>query len=123
MTKREFYESVIGYACDGEDVINNVNANDLIDFAQKEIKAMDERNAKRSTKPSEKQIENEAIKGKIIEAFTGKKKALASAIGETMGISTNKASALCRQLVAEKKMTVEDVKVPKKRTQKAYTVV
>ena len=123
MTKREFMESVIRYACDGEDVINDVNANDLIAFAQKEIQTIDERNAKRSTKPSAKQIENEAIKEKIIEAFTGKRKALASAIGEAMGISTNKASALCRQLVAEKKMTVEDVKVPKKGMQKAYTVV
>ena len=60
---------------------------------------------------------------RIIEAFTGKEKALASVIGETIGISTNKASALCRQLVAEKKMTVEEVKVPKKGMQKAYTVV
>lgn len=123
MTKREFMESVIRYACDGEDVINNVNANDLIAFAQKEIEAMNERNEKRSSKPNAKQIENEEIKERIIEAFRGKEKALASAIGEAMGISTNKASALCRQLVAENKMTVEEVKVPKKGTQKAYTVI
>ena len=123
MTKREFFESVIRYACDGEDVINDVNANDLIAFAQEEIETLDKRNAARSAKPSAKQIENEAIKKKIIEAFTGKKKALASAIGETVGISTNKASALCRQLVAEKRMTVEEVKVPKKGMQKAYTVI
>lgn len=113
MTKREFFEQVQ----------NGVITEEMQAFAEKEIKAMDERNAKRSTKPSAKQIENEAIKERIIEAFTGKKKTLASTIGETVGISTNKASALCRQLVAEKKMTVEDVKVPKKGMQKAYTVV
>ena len=39
-----------------------------------------------------------------------------------MGISTNKASALCRQLANEGKMIVEDIKVPKKGIQKAYTV-
>ena len=113
MTKREFFEQVQ----------NGVITEEMKAFATKEIKAMDERNAKRSTKPNAKQIENEAIKERIIETFTGKEKALASAIGETMGISTNKASALCRQLVAEKRMTVEDIKVPKKGIQKAYTVV
>ena len=113
MTKREFFEQVQ----------NGVITEEMQAFAAKEITAMDERNAKRSTKPNAKQIENEAIKEKIIEAFTGKSKALASAIGEAMGISTNKASALCRQLVAENRMTVEEVKVPKKGMQKAYTVV
>lgn len=113
MTKREFFEQVQ----------NGVITEEMQTFAEKEIKAMDERNAKRSAKPSAKQIENEAIKERIIEAFTGKEKALASVIGETMGISTNKASALCRQLVAEKRMAVEEVKVPKKGMQKAYTVV
>lgn len=114
MTKREFFEQVQN----GVVITEEMQA-----FAEKEIKAIDERNKKRSAKPSAKQIENETIKEKIIETFTGKGKTLASAIGETMGISTNKASALCRQLVAEKKMTVEDVKVPKKGMQKAYTVV
>lgn len=113
MTKREFFEQVQ----------TGVITEEMQAFAEKEIKAMDERNAKRSAKPNAKQIENEAIKERIIEAFTGKEKALASAIGETMGISTNKASALCRQLVAENRMTVEEVKVPKKGMQKAYTVV
>ena len=113
MTKREFFEQVQ----------NGVITEEMQAFAAKEITAMDERNAKRSTKPSAKQIENEAIKEKIIEAFAGKTKTLASAIGEAMGISTNKASALCRQLVAENRMTVEEVKVPKKGMQKAYTVV
>lgn len=122
MTKREFMESVIRYACDGEDIINNVSANDLIAFAQKEIEALDQRNAARSAKPTAKQKENEAIKEQILETFKEQRRVIASVIGEKMGISTNKASALCRQLVNEGKMIVEDVKVPKKGTQKAYTV-
>lgn len=113
MTKREFFKQVQ----------NGVITEKMQAFAEKEIKAMDKKNAKRFTKPSARQIENEAFKEWIIEAFTGKRKVLASTIGETMGISTNKASVLCRQLVAEKKMTVEEVKVPKKGIQKAYTVV
>ena len=47
---------------------------------------------------------------------------VASAIAERLEISTQKVSALCRQLVESKKLKVEDVKIPKKGKQKAYMV-
>lgn len=114
MTKREFMEKIIAGA---------VTEEEMIEYAKKEIEALDKRNAARSAKPTAKQKENEIIKGYMLETLEGMEKMTASAIGEKMGFSTNKASALCRQLVAEGKMTVEDVKVPKKGTQKAYTVI
>lgn len=113
MTKREFMEKIIAGA---------VTKEEMIEYAKKEIKALDQRNAARSAKPTAKQKENEAIKEQILETFKEQRRVIASVIGEKMGISTNKASALCRQLVNEGKMIVEDVKVPKKGTQKAYTV-
>lgn len=112
MTKREFMEAVIA-----SDVTEEMKA-----FAQKEIEALNKRNTARSAKPTAKQKENEVIKEQILKTFKDMEKITASAIGEKMGFSTNKASALCRQLVAEGKMSVEDVKIPKKGVQKAYTV-
>jgi predicted transcriptional regulator len=47
----------------------------------------------------------------------------ASAIAEAAGISVQKASALLRQIVADGKATVTEVKIPKKGTQKAYAAV
>lgn len=114
MTKREFMEKIIAGA---------VTEEEMIEYAKKEIEALDKRNAARSAKPTAKQKENEVIKEQMFETLKGMEKMTASAIGEIMGFSTNKASALCRQLVAEGKMTVEDIKVPKKGMQKAYTVI
>ena len=112
MTKREFFEAIIASEVSEE----------LKKFAQKEIEALNKKNAARSTKPTVKQKENEAIKEQILETFKEQKRVIASVIGEKMGISTHKASALCRQLANEGKMIVEDIKVPKKGIQKAYTV-
>lgn len=115
MTKREFLQAVIAT----ETVAVNVK-----EFAQSEIKKLDARNASRSSKPTKAQIENEPIKKKIVELLTEVgEKYVASAIAEKVEISTQKASALCRQLVDEGKLQVEEVKVPKKGRQKAYSVI
>lgn len=114
MTKREFMERII---------TGEATQDELITFAQKEIETLDKRNATRGAKLTKLQIENEAIKAKICETFTGREELTASVIGTEMKISVNKASALCRQLVAEGKMTVKEIKVPKKGTQKAYTII
>lgn len=114
MTKREFMEKIIA----GE-----VTEEEMIEYAKKEIEALDKRNAARKTEPTAKQLANAILKDKMVTELKGMGKMTASAIGEKMGFSTNKASALCRQLVTEGKMTVEDVKIPKKGMQKAYTVI
>ena len=49
MTKREFFEAVIA----------NVENEDLVLFAEKEIEKMNERNAKRKNTPSKTAIANE----------------------------------------------------------------
>ena len=118
MTKREFLNEVIAVI----DGTSEVDVLELKEFAKAEIIKLDERNASRSSKPTKTQIENEPIKGKILEVLSTGEKMVASAIAERLEISTQKASALCRQLVESKKLKVEDVKIPKKGKQKAYMV-
>ena len=118
MTKREFLNDVIAVI----DGTSEVNVLELKEFAKAEIVKLDERNANRSSKPTKTQIENEPIKEKILEVLSTGEKMVASAIAERLEISTQKASALCRQLVESKKLKVEDVKIPKKGKQKAYMV-
>lgn len=119
MTKREFLMDVIG-AIEGKEGVDVVAVRD---FAMEQIAKMDERNANRSSKPTKTQIENEPIKEKILEVLSTGEKMVASAIAERVEISTQKASALCRQLVESNKLKVEEVKIPKKGKQKAYSIL
>lgn len=119
MTKREFLNEVIAVI----DGTSEVNVLELKEFAKAEIVKLDERNANRSSKPTKTQIENEPIKEKILEVLSTGEKMVASAIAEKVEISTQKASALCRQLVESKKLKVEEVKIPKKGKQKAYSIL
>lgn len=119
MTKREFLNEVIAVI----DGTSEVNVLELKEFAKAEIVKLDERNASRSSKPTKAQIENEPIKEKILEVLSTGEKMVASAIAEKVEISTQKASALCRQLVESQKLKVEEVKIPKKGKQKAYSIL
>ena len=118
MTKREFFNEVIAVI----DGTSEVNVLELKEFAKAEIVKLDERNASRSSKPTKTQIENEPIKEKILEVLSTGERMVASAIAERLEISTQKVSALCRQLVESKQLKVEDVKIPKKGKQKAYMI-
>lgn len=111
MTKREFLENVIAM----------VESDEIKAFAQSEITKMDERNAKRKDRPSKKSVENEPIKKAIVE-FVGEESRLASEIAKGVEISTQKASALCRQLVTDGVLAVTEVKVKGKGKQKSYAV-
>ena len=112
MTNREFYTAVI---------TANLNA-DLTAFAQGEIDKLDARNDKRKTTQTKAQKENEGIMASIL-AHLANGSAVASDIGTALGISTQKASALCGLLVKEGKVTVADTKVKNKGTVKQYTLV
>ena len=119
MTKREFLNEVIAVI----DGTSEVDVLELKEFAKAEIVKLDERNANRSAKPTKAQIENKSIKEKILEVLSTEERMVASAIAEKVEISTQKASALCRQLVESNKLKVEEVKIPKKGKQKAYSIL
>lgn len=112
MTKREFMEMVIA----------TVDNAELREFAESEIEKMNARNAKRANTPSKKAIANEPIKANIAEFLAEREPTVASEIASGLELTVQKVSALCRQMVADGVLTVSEVKVKGKGTQKAYTV-
>ena len=111
MTKRDFYVSVANGTVN-EEVM--AKANELIE-------KMDVENEKRKNRVSKKALENEPVKEAICGVL-GNEPKTATVIGEEVGISTQKASALLRQLVNDGKAEKTDVKVTGKGVQKGYTL-
>ena len=114
MTNREFYTAIIG---------NPNVADDLKTFAQAEIDKLDARNDKRKNTQTKAQKENEGVMTAIVDTITANGSMVASEIGTALGISTQKASALCKLLVDGGKLTVADIKVKNKGTVKQYSLV
>lgn len=114
MTNREFLTAVS--ACEN-------CSEEVREYAKAAIAKMDATNEARKNKPSKKSEENAPIMNQIATEILTVEAQTASAIAEAAGISVQKASALLRQLVAEGKATVTEVKIPKKGTQKAYAAV
>ena len=114
MTNREFFTAIAA--------MENLSE-ELIQHAEAELEKLNKRNAARAAKPTKAQKENEPIKEEIVKFLTEKGGFhTASEIMEACEISVQKASALCRQLVEEGALTVQEIKVPKKGKQKAYAI-
>ena len=109
MTKREFYNAIA----------NGQMTDEIMEFATEQIARMDSANEKRKNTLSKKQEENKAVKAEMLKHLDTEPMT-ATTVGELMGISTQKASALLRQLVNDGKATATEVKIPKKGTQKGY---
>lgn len=119
MTSRDFYTAIAS---------NEAVSADLRDYATEQIAKLDAKNAKRSSKPSKTQVANEPIKTAIIEYLSANGQTIASELATALSteespVTTQKVSALCRQLVADGLLSVADVKIPKKGAVKAYSVV
>lgn len=112
MTARNFYNAIA----------NGTINEELMAYAAEAIKKMDEANEKRKTKVSPSQMENEKLKNEIAEKMVGMDYTTAATIAEMMGISPNKASALCRMMAGEKdgRFVTTEVKNEKKNKVKAY---
>lgn len=114
MTNREFYVAIS----------NGTMNEEVMGFAAEAIAKMDARNAARKDKPSKTAIANapikEAILAHLVEAGTSMTE---TDLGVALNITHNKAGSLARQLVAEGKLTVEEVKIPKVGKRKAYKAV
>ena len=111
MTNREFYTNI---------------ANGTITEAEKEfalaaIAKMDETNEKRKNKPSKKAEENAPVIEALTNALTSDPQTAAD-LAAQVGISTQKASSLLRQIVASGVAVASDIKVPKKGTCKGYAL-
>ena len=118
ITLRQYHEAVIS---------GNIT-DAIITKARAEIAKLDATNAKRAEKAAEKAKENDPIKNAIYNLLVEKGAMVASAIGAALTtpeaeITTSKASSMCRQMVEERRLTVEDIKVKGKGKVKQYTAV
>lgn len=116
MTMRTFLESVVS---------GNITA-DVVAKAKAEIAKLDATNAKRAEKAKEKAAENLPIKNAIYEYLVANGTKTTTEVASGVAVlegSVPKASAMCRQMVEEGRLTSSEVKVPKKGKQKAYTAV
>ena len=111
MTNREFYTNIAnGIITDAEK-----------GFALAAIAKMDETNEKRKNKPSKKAEENAPVIEALTNALTSDPQTAAD-LAVAVGISTQKASSLLRQIVASGVAVATDIKVPKKGTCKGYSL-
>lgn len=111
MTRRDFLEAVVSGTINDE----------VIEKANEMLVKLDAENEKRRNRVSKKALENEPIKEAILGVL-GDEPKTATEIGGEVEISTQKASALLRQLVEVGKANKVDVKVKGKGTQKGYTL-
>ena len=107
-TMRDFLEAVVKNEIDDE----------VVAFAESEIAKLDARNDKRRNTLSKEQVANEETKKQIVSVLVAPM--VASEIAATLSLSTQKVSALCRQLADEGKIAVADIKVKGKGTVKQY---
>ena len=110
MTKKEFLTAVA--ALENEE---------LSSFAKEEIEKMEKALEARKSKLSLTQRQNIQYKEIILDNLSEEPQT-ASTIASVLGVSVQKASALCRQLVAEERVQVVEVAVPKKGKQKGYFI-
>ena len=113
MTNREFFVEVMQ---------NETLSVELRAHAEKEIAKLDANNKKRAEAQSKKSKENEPIKEAIFALLTEHGTMTSPDIGVALELSTSKASAMCRQMVEDGRLTASDIKIPKKGKLKAYSV-
>ena len=113
MTKREFYVA-----------ISNGSMNDeIMAMATAEIEKMDAANEKRKEKTSKKAEENQPIIDRIVNEVLTAEPMTATDIAAVVELSVQKTSALCRAAVAQGRAVQTEVKVPKRGTMKAYSLI
>ena len=103
MTKREAITAMLNDA--------NVNTNaDYVAYLENELKLLNKKNAA-AKKPTKTQIANEDLKDKILDILRDATNAMtATDIANALDVSTNKASALLKQLKDDNSITRDVVK-------------
>lgn len=115
MTAREFFTAISEYDL----------PTDLLDYAENEIKKLDDAKERRKATPSKKQQENAPIRQALLDylvANLSDEYFSQAELGAALGITPNKAGALARQLVAEGVVENADVRVDGK-TRKGYRAI
>ena len=117
MTMRKYHEAVLAIpGCPA----------DVAEKAKAEIAKLDATNAKRAEKAKEKAAENLPIKNAIFDFLVANGTKTTAEIAKGVAWlegSAPKASAMCRQMVDEGRLTSSEVSVKGKGKQKAYTAI
>lgn len=125
ITMREMLTATIALL-NGEQTPHHITKEDVVAKAKAEIAKLDATNAKRAEKAKAKQVEYEPLKTAIFNFLVanGTKTTAEIAKGvEVLEGSSPKASAMCRQMVDEGRLTASEVAVKGKGKQKAYTAI
>lgn len=123
MTNREFFVNVS----------KNIVGEAEVAHALEQIAKLDATNAKRVEKAKEKATSNEPIKTAIFNLLAENGGMTSPDIADALNkqgvttadkeeISTSKASSMCRQMVEDGRLTVTEIKIPKKGKMKQYAV-
>ena len=104
MTKKETFATIKG-------ILNEMGNTDFDAFIDHEVELL---SRKRSTasKPTKRQVENEALKGRIAEILSDEGQTVTAILGELgdEGLTNQRVSALLRQMVASGTAQKEMVK-------------
>ena len=94
MTKKENYTAIAN-------ILNEMGNHDFDEFITHEIELLG-RKRTASSKPTKRQLENEALKGRIAEVLSDEGITVTGILGELNeeGLTNQKVSALLRQMVA-----------------------
>ena len=102
MTEREFLTKLAN---------NTITAEEKKTYIDDRLTALNSRNSKRAEKQAEKKAEENApLLEKVLEYVQDKEVSVASEIGVAIGVSTSKASSLCKQLEDDGILKSEEVK-------------
>lgn len=104
-------------------IANGTVDTEIQEWAKGQIEKMDARNAKRTSQPSKTAVANAPLKEAIYNYLVENDGKFTEAeLGAVVETTHNKAGSLVRQLVAEGKVSVEEVKIPKVGKRKAYFI-
>lgn len=94
MTKKETFVTIKG-------ILNDNGINDYNEFLDHEVELLS-RKRSASSKPTKRQVENEALKGRIAEVLGDEGMTVTAILGELNedGLTNQRVSALLRQMVA-----------------------
>ena len=99
MTKKENFVAI-------NSILNEVGHNEFNDFIAHEIELLENKTKSRSSKPTKRQIENEAIKAHISEVLTDEGQTVTeilAQLGDT-SLTNQRVSALLRQMNVNKEI-------------------
>ena len=133
MTNREFFNAIITgvlsvkvseqETTSQEIIVDGEIIQVITDYAKEQIKKLDEKNEKKRNTVSKNQTANNEIKQQILDYMESETVYVSSALAEQFEVTTQKISALMRQLVESGQVEVIDNFKTKKGKVKGYKKV